>query len=206
MGRASIVWLLFGLCTLMGPGTVHAFGAAAVVDSMRGSLEPMQSANPLPVLRLSADFARRVLEGVSPWRSAPLRTLLDGEELSSTSPLLLPLRFQPSSEPEIRPGFVPADPIGPATRMLLPPEPIDSAPRFKVVPPPRDAALSEAADGWTVQWNLRIPRANRRGVKLSLGSNPRLLEDPMAGRSAEGEIDVTPWGTFSFARPPQQRR
>ncbi len=193
MERVSTGGLLLGLCAIvaLGAAPARAFTAAGVLDSTRVSLALIE---PLPDLDVPPDF-----EGQDRWRSPMLRTLLEETATESAPGVVLPRRFQPASEPDIHPVFTPADRVGPAARMLVPPDPFDTTTRMKVVRPSRDADFAEAADGWTIHLNLRMPREGRRGVKLSLGTVPRILRDPMAGRSAERELDVTPWGTLSFA-------
>lgn len=205
MGRV----LLAGVLTLVGgvvlaaPDSACAFSAPGIVDPMRGAIAPVSVLEPLPELDLSIEFED--LDATPRWRSARLRSLLDEAppERSTSGPL--PVRFQASGPLEVE-GSVPSDPLGPAIRMLVPPDPFETSTRFKVVRPPRAADPRDRVDGWTVQWNLRLPRRGRPGVKLSFGSAPRLLGDPMAGRSAEGELDVTPWGKLSFAQPPRRSR
>ena len=204
MERVSAGGLLLGLCAIvaLGAAPARAFTTAGVLDSTRGSLAVIE---PVPVLDVAPDFERVPVEGANRWRSPMLRALLEEMASESAPGVVLPLRFQPASEPGLRPTFTYADPVGPAARMLVPPDPFDTTTRMKVVRPPRDADFAEVADGWTIHLNLRMPREGRRGVKLLLGTVLRIQGDPMAGRSAEGELDVTPWGTLSFAASPRSR-
>ncbi len=195
MERVFTGRLLLGLCAIaaLGAAPARAFNAAGVLDSTSlAIIEPV----PLDIV---PDFERASFRPVNRWRSPMLRTLLEEMASASAPGVVLPLRFQPASEPRTRRAFTRPDPIGPAARMLVPPDPFDTPTRMKVVRPPRDAPYAEVADGWTLHLNLRMPREGRRGLKLSFGTFPRLLRDPMAGRSAEGELDVFPWGRLSFA-------